>query len=167
MNSRVQHDFAQRCHSQRGFSLVELMVSIGLLSLVMTLAGAGLFQVMGSQRWWLADSVATKDLRHSLSKFGDDAAKAEIVDLADAGGPVSSLAITWSDANGGLNVSTFAQAGDTFTRELGGTTSVLARNVTAVAFNRTGKTLKLDLTVAAAPGETKTESLQVYAWRLP
>ena len=156
-----------RSNRQRGFNLVEMVVSLGLLSLVMTLAGSGLFQAMGSQRWWLDDSIATRDLRHALSAYGSDAAKAEVVDLLDAGGPVTSLTITWSDETGGLKTSAFAQAGSTFTRTVDGNTSVLARNVTAVAFNRSGKNLDLSLTVSAGTGSWSRWPLQVYAWRLP
>jgi prepilin-type N-terminal cleavage/methylation domain-containing protein len=153
-------------NSQRGFNLVEMMVSIGLLSLVVTLAGSALFQALGSQRWWQADAMATRDLRHAMSLYGRDAAKAETVDLADAGGPVSSLIITWPDSTGSLHTTTFAMSGDTLTRDVDGAAMILARNVTSVEFNRSGKTLQLELTVSTADG-TRSQSLQVYAGRLP
>ena len=49
---------------ERGFTLLETMVALGILSLGITLVGTGVFQTLSVQRYWQDQRVATKDLRH-------------------------------------------------------------------------------------------------------
>ena len=60
-----------------GFTLLEVLVALGILSLALALATGGLFQVFSIQTSYQDKVVATKDLRHAGSWFSGDALNAQ------------------------------------------------------------------------------------------
>ena len=54
-------------YQSQGFTLVEVLVALGILSLAIGLAGSGLFQVFSFQTSFQDKTIATKDLRHAGS----------------------------------------------------------------------------------------------------
>jgi len=70
--------------SSRGFTLIKLLISISILTVVVGIFGAGMFQVLSIQRFWTDDVKAVRELRHASSWFSGDALNA--TDVLDAGG---------------------------------------------------------------------------------
>ena len=78
-----------------GFTLVELLVSISILTVVTGIFGAGMFQVLSIQRFWTDDVKAVREVRHAGSWFAGDALNA--TDVLDAGGdPLTCTPNPWS-----------------------------------------------------------------------
>ena len=53
-----------------GFTLMEVSLSLGILSLGLGLVGTSIFQVFDIQRSWQDQRVATKETRHAASTRG-------------------------------------------------------------------------------------------------
>jgi prepilin-type N-terminal cleavage/methylation domain-containing protein len=94
-----------RVSGPSGFTLVEVLVALGILAVAMGLIGNGFFQVFWFQTSFQDDVVATKDLRHAGSWFAGDALNAK--DAVDDTGnplvcasPATSVTLRWDGADG-------------------------------------------------------------------
>ena len=66
-----------------GFTLLETVVAMGLLSMAVGMIVPGVFQTLRFEQFWQDGVVATKDLRHAGSRFAGDALSTENTDLVD------------------------------------------------------------------------------------
>ena len=149
--------------SSRGFTLVEMLVGVGIMGLAVGFIGAALFQTLGLSQAWSDDVLATKETRHAASWFARDALNAQTVDLADGAPPVSSVTISWTDQNDVAHTAAYAVVGDRLVRTLDGASITVARQVVSVSFSRSAQVITFSLTVTAAGGATETNDLSVYA----
>jgi prepilin-type N-terminal cleavage/methylation domain-containing protein len=142
-----------------GFTLVEVAVSLTILSMGVGLVGTGVFQVLSIQRFWQDDQIATKENRHAGSWFAGDALKTTATDLAPGGALVTQVTLTTDDGD-----ITYSQSGDTLLRQKGSDQIVIARDVVSVGFalSTNGKVLTFTSEALAANGNTETLSLQNY-----
>lgn len=63
----------------RGFTLVETLIAVSIMTMMLGLVGGGIFQSLSIERFWLDDVVATREVRHAESWFAGDAMNAEEV----------------------------------------------------------------------------------------
>ncbi|MCH7744991.1 MAG: prepilin-type N-terminal cleavage/methylation domain-containing protein [Chloroflexi bacterium] len=146
-----------------GFTLVEALIAVGILTLGLGLVGSTVFQSLAIERFWRDDVIATKELRHADSRFAGDALYTEATSLVDGAAPVNTVDLTWTDTDGVSHTAVYSVTGDNrFVRDLGGTQSTLARDVVQTGFSLNGRLLTFDLEVEADQGTTKTSSLQTY-----
>ena len=123
--------------SSGGFTLIEALVSISILTVVIGMFGAGMFQVFGIQRYWTDDIKATRTVRHSGSWLAGDALNAEAVligggddqdpgialecapdaDPANPGDLVEVMTLEWTDSGGDLHWAVYRVDGDVLYRE--------------------------------------------------
>lgn len=149
--------------SSGGFTLVEMLVTVGLMAITTGVIGGGIFQSLGIVRYWRDDAVSVKEVRHALSWFSRDAINAKSTSLTDGAAPTSSVTITWTDQNSVSHSAGYSLAGSELRRNYDGAVITVARKVQAEGFSRSGMVLKLSLTVAASRGGTESKSLEVYA----
>ena len=155
-----------------GFTLVEVMVSVGIITLVATLAGAGIFQVTAIQRWWMVDVVAAKELRHATSWLTTDALKAQ--NVLDGGGgvlactpPSDTVTLVFTDSNGSHSA-TYRLSGADLVRELDGGEQFIITDVVAdsLKFTLCGTVLTFDVEVEADRDTTDSTSLRIMVRKL-
>ena len=158
LTSRLQALLA----SSRGLTLAEVLVSLGILGVSVGLVGGGIFQALRFSTDWTDNVVAVKEVRHAASWFAGDALNAETTDLTDGASPVSSVVITWIDSDSVAHTATYSLVDNRLVRNYDGAPITVARDVVSVGFSRSGQILRLDLTVEAAAGETKSTSMDVY-----
>ena len=156
--------------SSSGFSLVEVLVGLGLLSVVLVMFGDSVFQVLSIQRFWRDDAVATKELRHAESWFAGDALNAESVDFASCGASPC-VTLNWTDNGGAPRQAIYSLSGSNLVREfVHATTTVsqrpVARKVVSAGFSLSGKVLSFTLEAKASRGRTATSSLQTFLRRM-
>ncbi len=146
-----------------GFTLAELLVSLGILGISMGLIGSGIFQAFALERTWSDDVVATREVRHATSWFAGDALNAQQTDLVDGAAPVSSATLSWIGQGQVSHAVTYSLTSDaTLIRDVDGSKMTVARRVLSAQFSREGSVLKLTLEVQAAAGETELKSVDIY-----
>lgn len=155
---------------------MELAVALGVLSIVVVLAGSGIFQVLSFERFWQDDLTATGDLRRAGSRFAGDALNAE--DAKDSlgrrvgcapGVPASpSVELSWSDTADGSHTATYSISGGSLIRDFDGRQNKMARRVVAdsLQVSLCQRLLTLDLQVQAGRGSTENIRLQTYMRKL-
>ena len=145
-----------------GFTLMEVLVVIGIVALASGLLGSGVFQSLSVERSWRSDVVATKEWRNAQSWFSTDTLNAETTDLTDGGGPAPSVTLTWLDDVLVPHVASYFLSGDELIRDIDGTQVVVARGVLSAGFALSGKVLTFDVEVEAEQGGSEVASLQVF-----
>ncbi|MFQ6027849.1 MAG: type II secretion system protein [Dehalococcoidia bacterium] len=146
----------------RGFTLVEMVVALGILTLTFTMAGGSIFQALSIQRFWQEDAVATMESRHAGSWFSGDALFAETTSLVDGAVPVNNVTLNWTDGLGVSHTAVYAVSGSNLTRTIDGVQTILSDRVVSVGFSLSGQTLTLDIEVQADRGGTESSSLAAY-----
>jgi len=158
-----------------GFTLVELVVALGLLSMVVGLAGSGIFQVLSFERFWQDDVTATGDLRRAGSRFAGDAINAE--DAKDSlgqqvscppGVPASSVTLSWTDVGSVAHTAVYSISGGSLIRVFDGRQNEMARRVVAnsLQVSLCQRLLTMDLRVEAGRGRVENIRLQTYLRKL-
>lgn len=164
--------------SSRGFTLVELLVSVSILTVVVSIFGTGMFQVLSIQRFWTDDVNAVREVRHAGSWFAGDALNA--TDVLDSGGvdrldcspepSVEQVTLTWSDTSGATHNAIYSITGDQLLRDFDGigTPLVLATGVIAnsTSFTLCGSTLRLNMNVVGDRNTADSLDLITYVRKL-
>ena len=151
----------------RGFTLVEMLVGITLLSVTMSTIGVGLFQALGTQSSVVDDGLAINELRKGFSWFAGDVKMATSTNLDPGGGTSPSVMMSWKDQFNDVDIthtSTYAMDGDrlvrTYTSNATSTSHTIAHRVVSVSFFLNGtSTVVAQVEVDAKPGLTRTLSL--------
>ncbi len=77
-----------------GFTLLETVVAISILTMGLGLVGTSVFQVLSASQFWQEDVAATKDLRHAGSWLAGDALNTKATDLIDSAPPADTVMLT-------------------------------------------------------------------------
>ena len=170
--------------SSRGFTLVELLVSVSILTVVVGIFSAAMFQVLSIQRFWTADVKAVREVRHAGSWFSGDALNATDVLLYIDGplyndGPrltcepdpsVEQITLIWKDTSGDPHKAVYSVNGDQLQRDFddNGSPLVLVTGVVAnsISFTLCENTLRLNLDVLADRNTTDKLDLITYIRKL-
>ena len=148
--------------SEQGFTLVELLVGVGILTVTMSTIGTSLFQALGTQQGVIDDGRAIGELRKGLSWFAEDLRKASSTDLMDGASAVSSATFMWTDKYndaGTDHTSGYNLVATDLLRTYNGSTHTVARRVVSASFSRSGSKITLQLEIDAGAGTTRTHSL--------
>ena len=145
-----------------GFTLVEMLVSIGILSIVMATVGTGLFQSLKTQSGVVDDGTAINELRKGLSWFASDVKMAQTSTLIDLDPAVASVTFTWTDQFQDASVphtSTYAVVGDELIRTYDSNSHAVARDVVSAEFSLNSRSVVVKVTVNSGPGVTRNLSV--------
>ena len=93
-----------------GYTLVELIVSVSILTSVASGVTIATFQILSTQNKWRDEALATKDLRAINAVFASHALLAATTTLADQSS-ASSTSLIWTDVNGVTSIAKFALVG--------------------------------------------------------
>ena len=157
-------------HSQGGFTLVEMLVGVGLLTIIMSTIGTSLFQALHTEKEVVDDGLGINELRKGLSWFAEDVKMANSTDLVDGAPAVSSVALSWTDQfndAGVSHTSNYVLVGDRLVRTYDGNAHTVAHRVVSVAFSFSGRTVTAQVEVNAEPGTTRTLSVQTIMRSTP
>lgn len=159
--------------------MVEVLVSVTILTIVTGIFGAGMFQLLSIQRFWTDDIIATREIRHAGSWFAGDALNA--TDVFDAGGvdrltctPSPSegqqVTLTWTDVSGTPHNVVYSVSGDELLRDFdsNGIPLTLASGVVpnTISFTLCESTLRAKMDVLADRGGTESLDLLTYIRKL-
>ena len=158
-----------------GFTLIEVVVALGLLSMVVGLVGSEIFQLLSFERYWQDDLTATVDMRRAGSRFAGDALNSE--DAKDSLGvrvacppaaPASSVVLNWTDTADVSHTATYSISGGSLVREFDGQQNEMARRVVAnsLQLSLCGQLLTMDLQVEGGRDRIENIQLQTYMRKL-
>ena len=154
-----------------GFTLIEMLVSVGILAIVGGASTVATFQVLSIQGKWRNELRQATELRHAGASFARDALNTASTTLTDLASATTTVALQWEDVNGTTTVATYTLTGTTTPKQLVRTLSIngsqvgqtqVARNVVSATFSRSGKLVSFDLTVKVGDSATTTRSLDTY-----
>jgi len=155
-----------RHRGQRGFTLVELLASLGIVSVMVTLVGAGVFQAITFSERANYRSLAQRETRNALHWTTRDIPMAQAsIEVVDGAAPVylvggaplvSSVTFTWKDVFADpdppiLHSLKYEVSGGrelVRTYDLGPTT-IIGRSISSLSFSRTGRLITV--TIIAQP----------------
>ena len=152
----------KRLFKQPGFTLIELMVGISIMSLVVSGIGSTVFYSVGTSRNVVKDGQAVNQLRKGFSWFSSDAKMAKTTSLVDGASAVSSVTFDWTDEYedvGTAHSLSYALTSGRLVRTLDGVSYPVASNVTAVQFTRSGQVVTVQATVNTGAGVSRTLSV--------
>ena len=159
--------------SSSGFTLLEVLLAVSILSVAVGVVGGAIFQVNALRRSWAQDAVATRDLRHAGGLFTKDALNAQ--NVLDSQGqalacdpPADSVTLVFIKADG-THTASYSLSQDTLVREFDGTeTPIFSRVVPdSVSFTLCSNLLTFNMTVEAEDDNTESTTLRTYLRKLP
>ena len=148
-----------------GFTLVEMLVGITLLTIVMSTIGTSSFQALKVQQGVSQDGLAINELRKGLGWFAEDAKMATSTNLTDGAPAATTVTMSWRDyfnATSGsavLHSAKYELKGDRLERTYDGNTHIVARDVVAALFSLASTTVTAQIEVNAQPDTTRTLSV--------
>lgn len=137
---------------QRGFTLVELLITIAIMGIVGSLVGGSLVEILDMTDYGNRDLTASNDLQKAAYWLNLDAQTAV---AASSGG--TSLLLTLPDTT----TVSYALVSTDLQRTAGAATSTLAHNVSALIFSVNGHTVSMDITIYLA-GRDAVVAQQTY-----
>ena len=142
-----------------GFTLLETVVAISILTMGLGLVGTSVFQVLSASQFWQDDVAATKDLRHAGSWLAGDALNTKATDLIDTvpAGDVKLTTFTGDEITYSVDVNNKLMR--SFDDGVTVTAIPLATEVVSASFFQLVDVLTFTLEVAADNGGTKTTIL--------
>lgn len=138
---------------QRGFTLVEVLVSTSIIGLLVPLIGTGVFQSVNTSERIGGDLQPAGNTRGAVQWLSRDIPMALTTDLTDGAVPVSGATFTWTDLfNNGQTAHSvsYSLSGNDLRRTYDGLTSTVGRNVTSVAFSRAGRLVTITITAQSS-----------------
>ena len=148
-----------------GFTLVEMLVGVTLLTIVMSTIGTSSFQALKTQQRVSEDGLAVNELRKGLGWFAEDAKMATSTNLTDNAPATTTITMSWRDyfnvtsTSGVLHTAIYALNGGRLERTYDGSTHTVARDVVTALFSLASTTISAQIEVNAQPGTTRTLSV--------
>ncbi len=150
-----------------GFTLVEVLVVVGVLAVVLPMGSSGLYQALSVRGSWQDASLATRELRSAGSWFAGDAMNATATSLVDGAPQADGVTLGWVDGAGDPHLVTYQVIGGDMVRNLDGVPMAVARQIVSVGFSLSGKTLTLQISTHGAYGTVQGAMLNTYLRMLP
>lgn len=151
---------------QRGVTLAETVLAIGIITMALGMVGGPLFAVLASNDERRDDTSATVAWRRASAYVARDAVNTETTSLLNDATPVGTLTLSWTGADGGPHTASYSLAGDSLVRTFDGAPLVVARRVTAVEFSRSGRLLTFAIEVQAGEGSSESITARMLMRRV-
>lgn len=145
---------------QKGMTLLESIVAIGLSGLVLPVAASSVFHIVVDSEVSRNHIVALQDIWHAADIIKNDVHLAQTSNLDNGAPPVNSLNLSWVDAGTGVSHSvSYYLSGTKLVRDNGTTVSSAGRYISSVEFSLTANILKVKL--VSSPGFDSRRSQQM------
>ena len=155
-----------RRHGEKGFALVELLVSTGIMALTAPLLGAGIYATVFIAGSASDDMKAVADVRAPVQWLSQDLHMAATTTLVDGAAASSSATFSWTDKFNGGSVPhsvAYALSDGQLLRTYDGLVTPIGRRVSAVAFSRIGSLITVTVTSASEGRHASTQQQAVKA----
>ena len=138
-------------HSQKGFTMLELLAATAVAGLILPLVITFTFQVIRGTASINQDLVIQQDLDNASIWFTRDLSQAQTTDLPDDGLPYTTMRVDWTDKTGWGEANPthsviYTLSGTNLQRNYDGTINFAARNVSSITFSRNGDFITVSIT---------------------
>ena len=147
--------------SERGVTLLETLIAIGIITRALTMVGGPLYGALAADDEWREDVSATAAWRQAAVFVARDGANAETTSLADGAQPVAAATLSWTDSAAAAHTAGYALSNAMLIRTLDGAPQVVARRVVEVGFSRSGDVMTFTIEVDSGGGTTETAAASV------
>jgi len=155
-----------RISDQRGFTVIELVVAIAIISTLATMLSTTMSQYVRSVSLNRAMFEANHAFMVSSIWMGKDFQMGEAIDLEDDTSDTS-FTMTWVDEYDGASDPhsvTYALVGSELLRTYDGNQITVARNISSLTFSRCKGRVSMDMTVS--PGNGSQAARYIYSYRI-
>ncbi len=155
---------------QKGFTLLELLVTMAIGSVLMTGAVLGIHQILWGTTRSSSHVVALTDISQAVLAIKKDLIMTQSTNFADNTTPQSSVTLSWTDyssfasANWTAHTSSYTLSGTNLIRTYGGATSIVGRHITYVGFTKNGRVVTVVITATGSGALQKSETLKFSAY---
>ncbi len=136
--------------SQKGSTLLEVIVSTGILGLLGVLLGAGLFQMTAVTQKTGAGLQAQAGTSRVLLQLMRDVQGAQSTDLVSGAPSVGAASFSWIDETETSHTVSYAVVNGDLLRTYDGNTAAIGRQVTSFTLSRSAKLITMGF-VSAPP----------------
>lgn len=139
----------RRQNSQKGFTLLELVVGTAIIGLIV-LGTVALIthEVKGTAAARTSVTVGD-EIRDAARSLCKDGMMAETTNLVEGAPPADNLVLSWVERYECINVphtSSYVLSGDELRRDYDGTVTTVARHISEIKFSQTGDVLTVSIT---------------------
>ena len=151
--------------SQSGFTLVELLVALGIMSLMLPTVITSIYQIARGTTRITNELRIQQDIELASSWFTRDLALAKTTDVDDSVPPVTSMRVDWVDETGWAvegsesHYVEYTLIAPNLYRNYDGNISIVARYVSSIAFSREGTYITIAMT---STSEDRSVSLSYF-----
>ena len=159
-----------------GFTLLELVIAVSLISVATGIVGSAIFRVTSIQRFWTDDALATKDLRHAGSWFAGDAMNSDDALGSDGSArlacnpnpPEREVTLTWTGTDGSSHSARYHVTQGDLVRDFDGSQLILTGRIVgdSLSFSLCDGYLTLAMEVDADRNTTESLSLRTFLRKL-
>lgn len=146
---------------QRGMTLLELLVTIGLVGMLSGLAGTSAYQVVRMTARGTDELSAIHDLRNAGQWIVLDGQRAYTLDLVDGAAPATSMTLRWI-ADDSDHTAIYSLSGTELRRNYDGTVMVVAHHVSSVGFSVNQRLLRASVVSSPSASTSKQLTYEVY-----
>ena len=152
--------------SQSGFTLVELLVALGVMSLILPTVITSIYQIARGTTQINNELIIQQDIELASSWFTRDLALASSSDdVEDGAPPIDHMLIRWIDQTGWAvegeesHYVEYTLVAPNLYRNYDGNITIVARHVSSIAFSRVGSYITIAMT---STSEDRTVGLSYF-----
>ena len=144
--------------NERGTTLLELLIGIGILVSALTLVASPSASVLRQDDDWRADITAINTLQSTANWVAKDVVNATSISLVDGAGALDTMTLGWTDLASVAHTSVYSLISTDLVRTFDGTALVIGRGVTVAEFSLSGQLVTFSMTLDAASGSTDSKT---------
>ena len=150
---------------QGGFTLVEILIALGIAAMITTALGTAIFQILDRTAKGGETVRALNDIQNAGQWLYLDGERAETTDLIENDPPVSSMVLNWV-TDGVSHTARYTISGTELERDHNGVVTTVARYVSNVDFSISNRLITVNMT--STPGSTgASKDITYNIWLRP
>lgn len=141
---------------ERGFTLVEILLAMGITALITGVLGTAIFQIFDRSATGQDTLRALSDIQNAGQWIYLDGEKAETSDLLNNAAPVSSMTLSWS-TEGAPHTAVYTLTNSELVRNHNGVQTTVARYLSGAEFSIIDNLITAKLTSSPGSGGVSKE----------
>ncbi len=151
---------------QKGFTLLEILVIVGIGAVLLTVALGSIYQIIYSTKSSGGQNQALTDVNRAALQIKKDIQSTHDTDLV-GGVSKNSTVLSWVDFNATDNAthsSNYTLSGTRLLRGYDGESQIIGRYITGISFTQYGRIIKVEITATSntTPPISKTLEFSTY-----